>query len=80
VKESALRKRFKTKIQVDLSSSGDLARVRNGLPTLPALTRKNYQQPVSLRRLRRHVLAEEIAGIFIAAIVSVLGIIEPAAG
>jgi putative copper resistance protein D len=52
----------------------------NRLWLVPALTRKKVQQRVSLLRLRRHVLAEEIAGILIAAIVSVLGIIEPAAG
>jgi hypothetical protein len=55
---------------------------RRGKPPLagPVLTREKDQQRVSLLRLRRHVLAEEIVGIFIAAIVSVLGIIEPAAG
>jgi putative copper resistance protein D len=54
--------------------------VANRLWLAPALTRKKDQQRVSLLRLRPHVLAEEIAGILIAAIVSILGIIEPTAG
>jgi hypothetical protein len=33
-----------------------------------------------LIRLRRHVLGEEILGLFVVSIVSVLGMIEPAAG
>jgi copper resistance protein D len=52
----------------------------NRLWLVPSLRREIGQQRVLLIRLRRHVLGEEILGLFVVSIVSVLGMIEPAAG